>query len=379
MGHERLPNNLRKTLPVPNGIPMRLFQQPILHKDRRATHDIYIHYDICHRQDHRAWAQIPPRHQDAPATATAVNPVAAVVVIPTRKGRSYLPSMSATPTDLRLASTVLLLRDTANPGAGLEVFMEKRHVDSGFVGGAYVFPGGRVDPEDAIDAAHCADDETSAGRRLGLEQGALAHLVAAIRECFEEAGVLLAYSRSGSILDFGDPAVEDRFKILRDRLNAGTISIQQIAKLEGLRLATDRIAYWSHWITPLGEPRRYDTRFFVAHAPEGQTAGHDDWELTSSAWVTPKDAIDRAIRREWMIIFPTLMNLRDLSRHASAEAAVAWAGRQPLPLRANQPRILIDRVVLPGDAGYDEAEPDLLKIDPKILARTFSLSAERRA
>ena len=286
--------------------------------------------------------------------------------------------MTASLTDLRPASTVLLLRDLAPSGAGIEVFMERRSVDSGFVGGAYVFPGGRVDPADTIDAAHCTDDEATAGRRLGLATGALAHLVAAIRECFEEAGVLLAYDRTGAILDFGDPEVEHRFKELRDQLNAGTITIQQIAEREQLRLATDRIAYWSHWITPLGEPRRYDTRFFVARAPEGQTAGHDDWELTSSAWVTPREAIERAERREWKVIFPTLMNLRDLDRHRSADAAVAWAGGQPLPLPANQPRVLGDRVLLPGEPGYENGEPDFSKIDPAVLARSFALSTERR-
>ncbi len=256
--------------------------------------------------------------------------------------------------------------------------MEKRHVDSGFVGGAYVFPGGRVDPDDAIDAAHCADDEASASGRLGLASGGLAHLVAAIRECFEEAGVLLAYDRAGALLDFGAPGLEPRYKVLRDQLNAGTVSIQEIAQQESLRLATDRIAYWSHWITPLGESRRYDTRFFVARAPEGQVAAHDDWELTSSAWVTPAEAIDRAMSREWKIIFPTLMNLKDLARHATADAAVAWAGTQSLPLPANQPRVLGDRVLLPGDEGYETAEPDFGKIDPKVLARSFALSAERR-
>ena len=275
-------------------------------------------------------------------------------------------------TDLRPASTVLLVRNAmADPGH-VEVFMERRHLQSGFIGGAYVFPGGRVDPEDTINPALCAGlDEATAGRRLGLEHGALAHYVAAIRECFEEAGVLLAYDRAGAILDFGDPAVEEHFKRLRDQLNAGTISIPDIADQEHLRLATDRIAYWSHWITPVGEPRRFDTRFFVAHAPERQTAGHDDWELTSSAWVTPQDAIDRARRREWMIIFPTLVNLRALAKHPTADAAVQWAAAQPVPLPANQPKVFRSRVVLPGDEGYDVAEADLSKVDRNTFDRSF--------
>ncbi len=275
-------------------------------------------------------------------------------------------------TDLRLASTILLVRDAVAPGAGIEVFMEKRHLQSGFVGGAYVFPGGRVDPEDAIDPARCAGlDEATANRRLGLASGGLAHFVAAVRECFEEAGVLLAYDRTGAMLDFGDPAVEEHFKHLRDQLNAKTTTIQNIADQDNLRLATDRIAYWSHWITPIGEPRRFDTRFFVTRAPEGQIAAHDDWELTSSAWVTPATAIERALRREWMIIFPTLVNLKALAQHPTADAAVAWAAAQPVPLPANQPKVYRGRVVLPGDEGYEVAEDDLSTVDRNAFERAF--------
>jgi 8-oxo-dGTP pyrophosphatase MutT (NUDIX family) len=274
------------------------------------------------------------------------------------------------PTELRFASTVLLLRDApaaegrSHAGAPipteLEVFMARRHADTVFVGGGYVFPGGRVDPDDAIDPAFCAGiDEATASQRLGLPKGGLAYFVAAIRECFEEAGVLLAYDRSGSLLDFADPQLEAHFKALRDRLNAGDVSIQQIAEREQLRLATDRIEYWSHWITPKGEPRRYDTRFFVTVAPESQTAAHDDWELTGSAWVTPREALARGARREWKIIFPTLRTLEALDRHETAAAAIAWAARQPLPLPANQPRVFGGRVVLPGDDGYAEGETDL--------------------
>ncbi len=286
---------------------------------------------------------------------------------------SPTPPPTPTPTaDLRPASTILLVRDALAPATGLEVFMERRHLQSGFVGGAYVFPGGRVDPADAIDPAHCTDlDEPTANQRLGLTTGGLAHYVAAIRECFEEAGVLLAYDRSGSLLDFGDRAVEEHFKQLRERLNAGTLTMLELADQENLRLATDRIAYWSHWITPVGEPRRYDTRFFVTHAPARQTAVHDDWELTHSAWVAPREAIERALRREWMIIFPTLMNLKTLAAHDTALAAVAWAARQPVPLPANQPKLFEGRVVLPGDQGYDQAETDLTNVDWNAFDRSF--------
>ncbi len=260
---------------------------------------------------------------------------------------------------MRLAATVLLLRDGA---ANLEVFMERRHIKSDFVGGAYVFPGGAVDPEDSEIEELCdglCDDVAS--KRLGIESGGLAFWVAAIRECFEEAGVLLAYDQSGELLDFSEEAVEEKYKELRQRLNGGATTLRQIAEQEQLKLATDRIVYWSHWITPAGQPRRYDTRFFAALAPASQTAAHDDWELTDSAWVTPVEALDKGAAREWMIIFPTVKNLIQLGEHKTAEAAIQ-AARAISNHPANQPKVLEAdgnaQVVLPGDKGYDEA-PDV--------------------
>ncbi len=262
---------------------------------------------------------------------------------------------------VRLAATVLLLRDAPR---GVEVFMEKRHIQSDFVGGAYVFPGGAVDPEDRIDEELCAGTtDRAASARLGLDHGGLAFYVAAIRECFEEAGVLLAYYPGGALLDWSDPAVEERYRAAREQMNRGELTLTDLARRERLRLATDHIEYWAHWITPAGQPRRYDTRFFAARAPENQTAGHDDWELTSSAWVTAEEALERAAAHEWMIIFPTIKNLMLLSRFATAEAALAdRRGCASFPV--NQPKVLQPevmgeserwRVVLPGDPGYELA------------------------
>lgn len=269
--------------------------------------------------------------------------------------------MSGNPLIPRPAATVLLVRDTPD---GVEVFMERRHHQSGFVAGAYVFPGGRVDPEDAIDPARCVGlDDQGASRTLSVATGGLGFFVAAIRECFEEAGVLLAYDHRGALLDFGHQDVEDRYREYRQRLNARQVRFAELVDRERLRLATDRLAYWSHWITPNGESRRFDTRFFLAEAPAAQTAAHDDWELTDSAWVRPAEAIDRAIRQEWVVILPTIMNLRLLAPHRTARAAVQWAASQPLPLPAQLPKIHQGRVVLPGDPHYDDAEDNVSPAD----------------
>ena len=283
---------------------------------------------------------------------------------------------ASSPVTARHASTVLLLRDSDR---GVEVFMERRHIKSDFVGGAYVFPGGRVDPEDRVDEALChglTDLEASA--RLGLDEGGLTFYVAAIRECFEEAGVLLAYDRDGRLLDFSDRSVEERYEALRDELNAGRLTLLDIAAREGLTLATDRISYWAHWITPEGQPRRYDTRFFVARAPRNQTAGHDDHELTNSAWVTAREALEHGRRKEWMIIFPTIRNLQKLAEFESADAAIAaMDAQEEFPVM--QPRVLLGRTpdeparaVLPGDEGYEEAAARPSAANVKDWQRAFS-------
>ena len=143
----------------------------------------------------------------------------------------------------------------------------------------------------------------------------------------------------------------------------------ELAETEGLVLATDRIAYWAHWITPEGMPKRYDTRFFLAEAPPLQTAVHDDGELTTSAWVRPADAIAHALDRDWMIILPTLKNLEQLARFDSARSAME-AARGQTEVTCMVPRVLERdgeaRIVLPGDDGYDEARRDASGFGPKV-------------
>ena len=253
-------------------------------------------------------------------------------------------------TEARHASTLILLRDGQ---AGIEVFMGRRHLKSGFVGGAYVFPGGAVDPADDIDELLCAGrTHASASKSLGVPHGGLAYWVAAVRECFEEAGILLAYGRDGSMLDFKKADVHRRYEEYRRALFAGKLSIADLARSEGLRLATDQIHYWAHWITPEGEPRRFDARFFLAVAPPRQEASHDERELTDSAWITPRAALERVRSGEWDMILPTirnLMHLRDFPTAASAESAA----RAPRDIVAVLPRIVTDergtRILVPGE------------------------------
>ena len=265
----------------------------------------------------------------------------------------------------------MLVRDAAAEGGrSLEVCMLRRHLDSDFVGGAYVFPGGKVDDEDrsagAEEAcAHRTDAEASA--MLGVQSGGLAFWVAALRECFEEAGVLLAYRpRAGAsaspgddaLVDVGDGAVHERLAALRVALNAGEIGFLDACGREGFRLAADRVHYFSHWITPEPAPKRYDTRFFVAALPPDQVPVHDDYETIDTVWVRPDDALARAKAGEFDLIFPTMKNLEAIGRFStSGELLAAAKAVEHVPTVL--PRVVADergfRILLPGDEGYEEA------------------------
>ncbi|HSE00861.1 MAG TPA: hypothetical protein VLB72_09025, partial [Burkholderiales bacterium] len=175
------------------------------------------------------------------------------------------------------AATLMLVRDALH---GLEVLMLQRSQALAFMPGVHVFPGGALDAADDSPAlrALCAGiDDAAASRALGIQRGGLAHWIAAIREAFEEAGILLAYDAAGGIVSV-DEATAERYRAQRRALDEGRSDFAEFMVGEGLRLAVDRLRYFGHWITPVGSPRRYDTRFFVAVAPEGQEARHDERE-----------------------------------------------------------------------------------------------------
>ena len=226
---------------------------------------------------------------------------------------------------LRPASTVMLLRDSEHD---MEVFMMQRTTTAAFASGMYVFPGGRVDD---VDGASELDDlcegltDAEASDLLRVPSGGLAYWVAAIRESFEEAGVLLARDERGEFVRLNDPDSQQRFAEARHAVHDGALSLAEFCRQEGLRLAVDTISYVSHWVTPVGEKRRFDTRFFVAVAPPAQDLMHDDKETIASLWVTPTDALGRARRGELAMIPPTVANLQFLAPHHSTSAAVAAA------------------------------------------------------
>ena len=255
----------------------------------------------------------------------------------------------------RPASTVVLLR----PAEPFEVFLVRRSDSIAFMGGAHVFPGGRVDATDRLDDIEATSDGmTAAVARMSDVPAdvAVAHHVAALRELFEEAGVLLARpltARSTSQLERH-----------RRELLAGTVAFADIIRAERLRLALDELAYFAHWVTPEIETRRFDTRFFIARAPDGQTPVHDEGETSHSEWLAPLAAIEQC--RSGMISLPppTWTTLSMLSRFGSIEEVLTWARTKPIP--RVQPRFERrgDQTLLfyPGDPmyppvdGFDAAE-----------------------
>jgi 8-oxo-dGTP pyrophosphatase MutT (NUDIX family) len=208
---------------------------------------------------------------------------------------------------------VILVRDA--PTTGLEVLMLRRHPDSVFAARAWVFPGGVVEPGD-LEAAQLVTGLTDAAASavLGLVSGGLAYWVAAVRECFEEAGILLAVRPNGGTFDLASPWEANRFARHRRDVHRGRRSLAEVLTAEGLVLDCSSVHYVSHWITPPGGTRRFDTRFFVAPAPPGQTAAHDAAEIDGSVWISPAAALEGRRRGDLLLVGPTIMNLRPLIR-----------------------------------------------------------------
>lgn len=219
--------------------------------------------------------------------------------------------------------------------SGLEVFMMRRTTKAAFAGGMYVFPGGAVDAEDS------------------------SFEIAAIRECFEEAGVLLACSSTGEIIRLDDPDLCQRFTSYRHEVHAGQRSMTSVLETEQLMPMVDQLCWVSHWVTPFGEVRRFDTRFYLTAMPPDQDPLHDDLETVDSMWVTPGDALTRARRGELLMLPPTMVNLEFLADHKSVDDALTAVAQVGTPQRI-LPKVRwdsdgrLEALLMPGDPGYDD-------------------------
>ena len=255
----------------------------------------------------------------------------------------------------RPAATLSIVRDVAG---GFEVLMMQRSMAADFMPGAYVFPGGGIETGDSDPALYalCSGlDDVEASRILNLERNGLAYWVGAIRESFEEAGLLLCYDASGELVCLDRPELEQKFIAQRAALNCGELSFLDFCRGERLRLAVDRLAYFSHWITPLAAPKRYDTRFFATIAPQRQHSLHDAKELVDTVWVRPGEALERERAGTLSLRTPTISTLKTL--HESCDcASLMQALRARKDIKPILPAISQDGGrVIPGEAGYAEA------------------------
>lgn len=254
------------------------------------------------------------------------------------------------------SATVTIVR---NAGPGVEVLMMKRNLKSGFVPGMHVFPGGGLDDDDLLfknnGLCRCLDDGL-ASATLGIAQDGLCYWMAAIREAFEESGLLLARNAQGELIRLDDEATARRFAEHRRRLNAGEVNFTTILSDEGLGAAADALTYFAHWITPVRMPRRYDTRFFMAEAPEGQHPVQDERETIAATWIKPAEALSLHKKGEFEMRTPTVRTLETFADFDTVASLRQGLIAKQGDIRAVLPKIGKDGSrILPGEPGYEEA------------------------
>lgn len=238
------------------------------------------------------------------------------------------------PRPVRQAATLIVLRDGSE---GLEALLLRRADKANDQNsGASVFPGGLLDAHDRQLHGCCAGafDDAAASARLSIAGGGLDYYAAAVRECFEEAGVLLAQDAQGRLVDL-DGLGDEQLAALRRAAAAGTDALPAMCAAQGWQLATDRLAYFAHWLTPPGMPRRFDTRFFVAALPPCQRVDVDGVEIAEHAWLRPLDAI--APERNLKLMNVTRRILQQLAQFRSVDECLAHAHALrdiPSPCRA---------------------------------------------
>lgn len=258
---------------------------------------------------------------------------------------------------VRPAATVMLIDDRPN----LQVLMMERHANTVFAGGMWVFPGGAVDHQDESHyfdgiATHRTDREAS--DLMALDSGGLAYYMAAIRETFEEAGILLALHQADESPLSINGDNETRFDQYRNQLNAGEIDLKDILAAEQLLADVGQMHYIARWITPPGSPRRFDARFFIAQIPSDQIPLHDDGELVNSDWFSPKEILERAEAGDMVLMTPTLRMVRNLSLFDSAEAVIQSVSRSPTDQQVRVHKSTRE-LLMPGEPGYDDGLTDV--------------------
>lgn len=228
--------------------------------------------------------------------------------------------MSTPEVPIRAAATLMPLRDGSD---GLEVCLLRRNANSTWVAGLALFPGGAVDPRDASERLvdHCVLPERGPERGL---PGGLAPWIAALRECYEEIGLLLATDPEGRWAH-EEPARAERLASTRRAVDAGELTLASLLAEEQLQLRVDLLRFVAHWVTPPGQSRRYDTRFYLAPAPAGAVAAPDGTEIVAADWIAPAAAISAHGVGELPMLPPTLGALHWLAPHASVAAAIAAA------------------------------------------------------
>ncbi|WP_030260108.1 NUDIX hydrolase [Streptomyces violens] len=265
-----------------------------------------------------------------------------------------LASGELTPVTPRRAATVMLLRDS---GHGPTVHMLRWRASMAFAGGAYAYPGGAVDPRDERPVAWAGPSRAEWAARLGVEEAvAQAVVCAAVRETFEEAGVLLAGPSAGTVVadTTGDDWEADRAALV-DR----ELSFADFLDRRGLVLRSDLLGAWARWITPEFEPRRYDTWFFVAALPEGQRTRNASTEADRTVWTRPAEAAAGYDRGELLMMPPTIATLRTLEPYDSASEALAASVRQDLAPVLARAELTEGRIVLswPGHEEFTKHIP----------------------
>jgi len=270
------------------------------------------------------------------------------------QARQFVAGRS-TPVDARPASSVLLLRDSR---AGLQVYLLRRRTSMAFAGGMHAFPGGAVDPRDRDDQGLGwlgRPPSWWADRLATWEAAARGFVCAAVRETFEESGVLLVTGEDGiPVLPSGPDWEADRRALVERRL-----ALSDLLDRRGVAVRSDLLAPWAHWVTPRFEPRRYDTWFFLAALPSGQLARDLSGEADQVAWMRPVDAVSAAEKGEVVMLPPTWSVLEDLVPYGTVAEALEAA--EVRALATVTPGWVDDggglRLLLPGDPGYPGDDP----------------------